>query len=274
MAKWEIQGKTFLITGGASGMGALYAEAYLKNGAKSVALLDIAVETGKATAERLNKTFDNKVIFVKCDVSKEEDIVSAWDAVLAQFKQIDVIVNNAGIMVDAPNVWRTASDVNWQGLVSFTLKGISHMRKDEGGAGGTIINIASTVTLVKTPALPIYSGSKMAVLHFGQCLTVAPFYDVTGIRVLTKCLGATDTPLLQNLEVRGYDPKVGKALADSVVTDGVIFQKPESAVAASLYMFENGAPGSIWLADNNKPAKDITPIIDSVYATFEKLMMP
>ncbi|XP_022824854.1 alcohol dehydrogenase-like [Spodoptera litura] len=273
MAKWEVQGKTFLITGGASGLGALYAETFLKNGAKSVALLDIAVETGKATTERLNNTFGNKVIFLKCDVSKEEDIVSAWDAVLAQFKQIDVIINNAGIMVDTPNMWRTASDVNWQGLVSFSLKGISHMRKDEGGAGGTIINISSTAALGKPGALPVYSGSKMAVLHFGQCLTMEPFYDLTGIRILTKCLGATDTPLLHNLDARAYDPKAGKALVETVKTDGVIFQKPESAAAASLYMFQNGAPGSVWLVNNNNPAKDITPVIDSAYAAFEKVMM-
>ncbi|KAH9638153.1 hypothetical protein HF086_014023 [Spodoptera exigua] len=247
MAKWEVQGKTFLITGGASGLGSLYAEAFLKNGAKSVAILDIAVETGTATVERLNKSYGNKVIFVKCDVSKEEDIVSAWDAVLAQFKQ--------------------------QGLVSFTMKGISHMRKDEGGAGGTIINISSTAALGKPGALPIYSGSKMAVLHFGQCLTMEPFYDLTGIRILTKCLGATDTPLLHNLETKAYDPKVGRLLVQTVETQGIIFQKPESAVAASLYMFQNGAPGSVWLANNNKPAKDITPIIDSAYAAFDKVMM-
>lgn len=46
------------------------------------------------------------------------------------------------------------------------------MRKDEAGVGGTIINISSTAALVKFPFLPIYSGSKMAVLHFSQSLAV------------------------------------------------------------------------------------------------------
>ena len=89
---------------------------YLFSLLQKVALLDIAVEVGKATAERLNKLHGNKVVFIKCDVSKEEDITSAFDSVLAQFKQIDVIVNNAGVMVDTPEVWRTASNVNWVGL--------------------------------------------------------------------------------------------------------------------------------------------------------------
>ncbi|KAH9638154.1 hypothetical protein HF086_014024 [Spodoptera exigua] len=202
MAEWDASNKTFLITGGASGLGALYAEAFLKEGAMNVAILDIAEDLGKAKAENLNKAYGNKVIFVKCDVSKEEDIESAWDAVLAQFKQVDVIINNAGIMVDAPNMWRTASDVNWQGLVSFSLKGIKHMKKDEGGAGGTIVNIASTVTLTKLVAFPIYSGSKMAVLHFSQCIAMPPFFEHTGVRVLTLCLGLTDTALLENLVTR------------------------------------------------------------------------
>ena len=82
---------------------------------QNIALLDIAVEVGKATAERLNTVHGNKAVFIKCDVSKEVDITSAFDSVLAQFKQIDVIINNAGIMVDAADTWRTASDVNWVG---------------------------------------------------------------------------------------------------------------------------------------------------------------
>ncbi|KAH9638155.1 hypothetical protein HF086_014025 [Spodoptera exigua] len=247
---WDIKNKTFLITGGASGLGAEYAKACLEHGAKA---------------------YGNKVIFVKCDVSKEEDIVSAWDAVLAQFKQVDVIINNAGIMVDAPNMWRTASDVNWQGVVSFTLKGVSHMRKDEGGAGGTILNVASILGLSKLTFLPIYSGSKIAVVHFSQCLTMDPFYENTGVRVLTMCLGCTDTPLVQNLETKSWDPKLGDEIVVNVANN-YIRQKKESAVAALIKMLVNGNPGSIWLSVDDKPARDITSAMDNVYKEFEKVM--
>lgn len=60
-----------------------------------------------------------------------------------------------------------------QGLVSLTMKGLKYMRKDEGGAGGTIINVASTAAITKLRYLPIYAGSKMAVLHFSQSLAVS-----------------------------------------------------------------------------------------------------
>ncbi|XP_049702404.2 15-hydroxyprostaglandin dehydrogenase [NAD(+)] [Helicoverpa armigera] len=270
--QWNANDKTFLITGGASGMGAAYAEAFLNNGAKRVAILDIAVEVGKATAERLNKSHPDKAVFISCDVSKEEDIAAAFAAALAQLKQIDVIINNAGIMVDAPSMWRTATDVNYQGLVSMSLKGIEHMRKDKGSAGGTIVNIASTVALSRTPALPIYSGSKIAVLHFTQCISVKPFYENTGVRFLTMCLGPTDTPLLQNLAARAYDRKIGDFFAARVEAKGMIFQKVESGVKAMVDMFNSGTPGSIWLSIDNKPVQDISPKVNSAFEGFEKLL--
>ncbi|KAJ8718414.1 hypothetical protein PYW08_002651 [Mythimna loreyi] len=274
MSLWEVKDKSFLITGGASGLGAEYAQTFLNEGAKNVAILDIAEQLGKATAERLNKAHGDKALFIKCDVSKEEDITSAFDSVLAQFKQIDVIINNAGVMVDAPDTWRIASDINWQGVVSLTMKGLKHMRKDEGGLGGTIINISSTAALTKFQAFPIYSGSKMAVLHFSQSLAVDPFYENTGIRVLTLCLGPTDTRLLDNLEAKSYDPKIGKILTDIVEATGVIYQKPASAVAGVLHMFKNGSPGSSWLVNDGKPAEDITPAIDRAFKDLESLLLP
>ncbi|KAJ8714493.1 hypothetical protein PYW07_002718 [Mythimna separata] len=271
MAQWDAKDKTFLITGGASGLGAEYAEIFLKYGAKNVAILDIAEELGAATAERLNTAHGNKAVFIKCDVSKEEDITRAFDAVLAHFKQIDVVINNAGAMADAPNTWRTASDVNWQGLVSFTLKGVQHMRKDEGGAGGTIINISSAAALTRVPFVPIYSGTKIAVLHFSQCLAMDPFYEDTGIRVLTMCFGATDTAILKNLEKKTYHPKLGKMLAEAVGTEYVC-QKVESAVTGLVEMFKIGAPGSIWISVDDKPVEEITPAIDRAFKDFDDLL--
>ncbi|KAJ8718415.1 hypothetical protein PYW08_002652 [Mythimna loreyi] len=271
MAQWDIKDKTFLITGGASGLGAGYAQAFLEHGAKNVAILDIAEELGKATAERLNKAHGDKAVFIKCDVSKEEDITSAFDSVLAQFKQIDVIINNAGIMIDSPSMWRTASDINWQGVVSFTLKGVKHMRKDEGGVGGTIINIASIMAISKFPYLPIYCGSKMAVVQFSQCLAMDPFYEDTGIRVMSMCLGATDTPLVQNLETKAWDQKHGNKMAD-VIQNGYIYQKRESAVAALLDMFKTGAPATIWMSVDNNPVKNITASIDRAFKDFENVI--
>ncbi|VVC97410.1 unnamed protein product [Leptidea sinapis] len=138
---------------------------------KNVAVLDIAEAVGKTYVASLNETYPGKAMFIKCDVSKEDEIKSAFQQVLDANKRIDVIINNAGMLNDSPHLWRTACDVNWQGSVSFTLKGMEHMRKDKGGAGGTIINISSAAALLKSPSFPMYCAAKLAVLHFSQTLS-------------------------------------------------------------------------------------------------------
>ncbi|CAH0587978.1 unnamed protein product [Chrysodeixis includens] len=268
MSLQDIQNKTVVVTGGATGLGAKYAEGFLKHGAENVVILDIAEDVGKATTERLNKTYGNRAVFIKCDVSKEDDIAKAFDAVVAQFKQIDAIVNNAGVMVDSA-AWRLACDVNWQGLVSFNLKAIKHMRKDEGGAGGTIINIASTGAFSRGNALPIYCGSKAAVLHFSQSLAVAPFFENTGVRVMVFCPGPTDTALLHNLGSRSYDPKLGAAL--EVDFANIVSQKSESAAKALIETFQTGDPGSIWVSQNDQPSLNITENVSSAFQSLEAL---
>ncbi|XP_045774815.1 15-hydroxyprostaglandin dehydrogenase [NAD(+)]-like [Maniola jurtina] len=269
--EWKIKGKKFLITGGASGLGAAYAENFLKHGAGNVAILDIAEEAGTEFVEKLNATYNDKAIFVKCDVSNEEEIKASFDEVVNAFKRIDVIVNNAGVMNDAPNVWRLASDINWQGTASITMKGLEHMRTDQGGSGGTIINISSGAALTKFSIVPIYSGSKAAVLQFGRSLAIPAFYAMTGIRVLTLVLGATKTALIDDIKSKTFDEVITAPMLPYVQ---LAEQNIDSAVAAVTKMFEEGTPGSIWLSIYNRPGQDITPTIDAAYGEIEKLLIP
>ncbi|XP_045774814.1 15-hydroxyprostaglandin dehydrogenase [NAD(+)]-like [Maniola jurtina] len=269
--EWKIEGKNILITGGASGLGAAYAEAFLKSGAEKLAILDVAEKIGNDYAEKLNKTYKNKVIFIKCDVSKEEEIKNCFQDVLNAFKRIDVLINNAGIMDDSTDAWRTASDVNWQGLVSFTRKGIGHMRIVEGGSGGTIINVSSVAAIVKADFLPVYCASKAAVLHFGRSISSPEFYANTGVRILTICFGATSTPLLNNLQSRFIEQKFTNMLNP---TSPLQEQSVDSAVKAVLKMFLEGKPGSVWLSQFNEPGQDITAILDEAYKPLEKLTLP
>ncbi|KAJ2945483.1 hypothetical protein O0L34_g295 [Tuta absoluta] len=275
MGQWGAEGKSFLITGGASGLGALYAEAFLKEGAKKVAIADIAEDVGKATTARLNSTFKDKVVFFKCDVSSEEHVAATFDQVVAKLGRVDVLINNAGIMSDNPNVWRTACDVNWQGLVSFTIRAQQHMRKDEGGKGGTIINISSTAGIVTFKYLPIYSGSKAAVLHFSSSLSEPPFFDNTGVRLITMCFGATDTPLLHGLKERVYIEKMGQQLIDeyAAFSKQIPAQRPESAVAACVKAFKEGGPRSVWLSVNDNVGKDITHVVEKHHEEYLQLVM-
>ncbi|XP_013179893.1 PREDICTED: 15-hydroxyprostaglandin dehydrogenase [NAD(+)]-like [Papilio xuthus] len=270
-AKWDARNKNVLITGAASGLGAAYAEALLKEGAKNIAVLDIDEQTGQNFVSKLNKTYNNQAIFVKCDVSKEGDIDRSFNTVLNKFQRIDVLINNAGIMSDTDTMWRLACDVNWQGLVSFTMRAVKHMRKDEGGVGGTIVNISSTAGISKFSFLPIYCGSKGAVLHFSQSLASAPFYDNTGIRVLTLCPGPTATKLMEGLDNRIVETTNMDQLQ---FLNGVPVQSVESAVAAMMKLLKDGDNGSIWLSCNDKPVLELTPQINKYLNELEKLTLP
>ncbi|XP_063829061.1 alcohol dehydrogenase 2-like [Ostrinia nubilalis] len=172
----KIEGKTFLITGGASELGAGYAQAFLENGAK-------------------------------------------------------------------------------KGLVSLTYKGLEHMHKD-GGVGGTIVNISSTAAFGRFPYVPAYSGSKAGVLHFSNCLAVDPFHEVTGVRIISMCIGPTETPIFNNMDQISYDERSGKAMAQ--LLSSLNYQRPESAVSSVVEAFKQGTNGSIWFSVNDKPVKDIT----------------
>lgn len=79
---------------------------------QQVAILDIAEEVGKQFTADLNKTYPGKVIFVKCDVGNEDCIAAAFKEVVDKFVTVDIVFNNAGIMSDAPHVWRKMCDVN------------------------------------------------------------------------------------------------------------------------------------------------------------------
>ncbi|KAI5637587.1 short chain dehydrogenase domain-containing protein [Phthorimaea operculella] len=275
MSEKAAKGKTFLITGAASGLGARYAEEFLKEGAEKVAIVDINVDVGRVTTQKLNDTYRNQAVFFKCDVSKEEDIAATFDQVVATFGRVDVLINNAGIMSDNPNIWRKACDVNWQGLVSFTMRAQKHMRKDEGGAGGTIINISSTAGVVTFKNLPIYCGSKTAVLHFSSSISEPPFFDQTGVRFITMCFGPTDTPLLHGLKERSYNEKLGQQLEDEYeeFKKQIPPQKPESAVAAIVKAFKEGGPRSVWLSVNDNVGKDITSVVQKHNEEYLQLVM-
>ncbi|VVC97416.1 unnamed protein product [Leptidea sinapis] len=242
--QWEAQDKVFLITGGASGLGAEYTKLFLEQGAKNVAVLDIAEDVGKTLVVSLNEKYPGKAAFFKCDVSKEENIKTAFQQVLDAYKKID------------------------QGVVSFTLKGLDHMRKDEGGAGGTIINISSVAAIFRIPHLPIYCGTKIAVLHFSQCLAMSPVMDKTGVRILTICFGPTDTPLMEDGLERSVDRKAAEIILAAIEPK---FQKVESAVSALLTMFKEGELGSIWYSIKDKPVRDITLVVKRAFDEFENM---
>lgn len=256
----NVKNKVFLITGAATGIGAGVTRALVKAGAKSVAVLDVNVDAGEALQKELNEKHGaDKVLFIKCDVT--QDLDSAFDEAMKQLGYIDVLINNAGIMNDAPHLYEKQIAVNVTALIKGSLKAYDWMRKDKDGKGGTIINISSIVALVQIPLLPVYSATKSAVLQFSNCLGKIENHSRTDVRVIAICFGITETNLIR--KVGCIDKELEEIMAATLEKSPI--QSVDSAVQGLLTAFESGTSGSTWLITRNKPAEEITNNVDKAF---------
>ncbi|HEY3537092.1 MAG: 3-hydroxyacyl-CoA dehydrogenase [Trinickia sp.] len=195
----EIRGNAFLITGGASGLGAATARLIAREGGK-VALADLNEAAGNALAGELGGTF------VKCDVSREEDAQRAVDAALGLGKLVG-LVNCAGVAPavktvgkDGPHpleAFRRTVEINLIGTFNVLRLAAAAMAKNEpneGGERGVIVNTASVAAFDGQVGQAAYAASKSGVA--GMTLPIARDLARNGIRVMTIAPGIFETPML------------------------------------------------------------------------------
>lgn len=270
---YESKNKVFLITGGASGLGALMTREFLKEGAKQIAVLDIAKDAGEALEKELNtKHGKNSVKFFQCDVTDEDQLFNAFETVVKENGQLDVVINNAGIMNDGRHIYKKSIALNVTALITSTIKALEVMGVNKGGKGGTVINISSVAGLCQSPILPIYFATKSAVLQFSNCIGSQVHYERTGVRVITVCFSATDTPLIDQNNYKGFDDDT-TTIATTVMAK-VPVQKPESAIRGVLEAFRIGESGSTWLAANDKEPIEISKDVKEAYSIMSKEFTP
>lgn len=195
----EIRGNAFLITGGASGLGAATARLIAREGGK-VALADLNEAAGNALAGELGGAF------VKCDVSREEDAQRAVDAALGLGKLVG-LVNCAGVAPavktvgkDGPHpleAFRRTVEINLIGTFNVLRLAAAAMSKNEpnaGGERGVIVNTASVAAFDGQIGQAAYAASKSGVA--GMTLPIARDLARSGIRVMTIAPGIFETPML------------------------------------------------------------------------------
>lgn len=156
----RVQDKVALVTGGASGVGQEAVRLLLAEGAK-VAFSDINAEAGAALAEELGE----RALFLRHDVSSEEDWSTVIAAVQAHFGPLQVLVNNAGILIPGDMErgrvadFRRLMQVNADSVFIGCQQGIAAMKE----GGGSIINMASVSSWLPVEPYAGYSASKAAV---------------------------------------------------------------------------------------------------------------
>ncbi|WP_392559142.1 SDR family oxidoreductase [Orbus mooreae] len=185
---FDLTGKTALITGSARGLGFSYAEGLASAGA-SIVLSDIRAETLQEAINKLKAKGYNATGYV-IDVSKEEQIVNAFEEMDKAGIQIDIVINNAGIQHRQPMVELALKD--WQRVVDIHLTGTFLVSREAAKrmiarkSGGKFINICSLTSEQARPTVAPYTAAK------------------GGIKMLTKSMSAEWGE--HNIQANGIGP--------------------------------------------------------------------
>lgn len=183
----EIKGKTVLITGGASGIGKLMGELVLQEGARKLLMWDLNSELLQLTTEEFrNKGYEVEPFVV--DVSNTSQVLATFDEVKKRNGSVDILINNAGIIVGKPFAEHTHEEIdktmniNTSALMHLTKIVLEGMTTKESGH---IVNIASAAGLVANPKMSVYCGSKWAVIGWSDSLRLELEHEHPGIKVTT-----------------------------------------------------------------------------------------
>ena len=231
-----IQGKTFVVTGGASGIGASAARLAVEEGA-SVVLADIQDEAGKALADDLG----DAARYVRCDVRSEQDVAGLVDEAVSAFGKVDVMFNNAGIVgaigpID--EIPLDEYDFTVAVLMRSVFLGMKHAaRVMKPRRSGVILSTTSCVGLRGGLGPHVYAGCKAAIVGFTR--NVAAELGPWGIRVNAIAPGKHATPMFADA-----------ALGDPKATDRTDVFERISPLKGRYGTAEDIAEAAVWLSSD------------------------
>ncbi|XP_001605645.1 alcohol dehydrogenase [Nasonia vitripennis] len=249
----EIKNKVAIVTGGIGGIGLVTVQHLIRSKIQFVAIIDLPKsdsEAAVANLSKLNKEFGKgSYQYYSCDLTNIQEFRAIYEKVIALKKYVDILINAAGILND--NAMNLCINVNFTAVVNSSMIAIEHMRKDKGGKGGVVVNVASIAGIVDFPYNPIYNATKHAVVAFARSLK--PHNKIIGVRVVCICPGVTDTGLvafdhLYKSLFDFIDPKIVDDFRDKVCC-----QSPDNVASAITKIILKGKDGAVWVVENDDP---------------------
>lgn len=249
----RLENKVALISGGARGMGAVEALLFAQEGAK-VVIGDVLEDEGRQTEAAVNEA-GGECVFVRLDVTSEDDWAEAVATAVARFGKLDILVNNAGVSSTGgieeltAEDWDRTLDINAKGVFLGARAAIPEMRK---AGGGSIVNISSGAGIAPAPGTSgAYAASKGAVRIFSKSTAVQ--YARENIRCNSVHPGPIETPMLRSARGAGaeLDDTIGRVPLGRI-------GRPEEIAYGVLYLASDEASfvtGSELVIDGGRTAQ-------------------
>ncbi len=193
----RLENKVAIVTGGTSGIGAEICREYARQGAK-VVVVGRNIERGEKVVAEI-KAEGGEGMFVQANVSKEQDVINVVAKAVEAYGKLDVMVNNAGIAPLSKLVDETVE--GWDRVMDTNLKsvflGMKHSIPEITKTKGSVINVASLVSIKPLPDHSAYASSKAAVAMLTKIGALE--HAAAGVRCNIISPGIVVTPIIDDI---------------------------------------------------------------------------
>ena len=226
----RLQGRTAVVTGGASGIGAATVRRFVAEGAE-VCIADMAIDAASALADGLG----DAAWAIHCNVREEADVAAVAAAVAERWDHLDILVNNAGSELN--KTYDETSVDEWQRVLDTDLRGpwlfCKHLvpRMVERGSG-SVVNVSSLNGIVGFPLSTAYGSAKGGLVVFTKDIAIE--LAASGVRFNCVCPGVIETPMMERWTQLMPDQQAAKEMLRGVMPIGRMGE-PEEVAAAILF---------------------------------------